>query len=90
MGALSLEPLRGHCPANMVANEVDRLDEQLHTPIALIVFNRPSHTTRVFELIAKVRPRRLLVIADGPRPNKPGEDLLCDEAPRGPAVREGH
>jgi hypothetical protein len=47
------------------------------TPVALFVFNRPATTRRVFEAIANVRPARLLLVADGPRPGKPGEDELC-------------
>ena len=58
------------------------MNGQLQTPIALIVFNRPSQTARVFARIAEVKPRRLLLIADGPRPQRPGEDLLCDEVRR--------
>jgi hypothetical protein len=37
------------------------------TPVVLIVYNRPELTTRVVNALAAVRPRRLLVIADGPR-----------------------
>ena len=47
------------------------------TPVALFVFNRPATTRRVFEAIANVRPARLLLVADGPRPGKPREDELC-------------
>lgn len=39
----------------------------MDTPIAFIVFNRPDTTRRVFAEIAKAKPSRLLVIADGPR-----------------------
>ncbi|MEE2825810.1 MAG: glycosyltransferase family 2 protein [Planctomycetota bacterium] len=46
---------------------------QLQTPIAFCVFNRPEVTERVFCEIAKQRPRHLLVIADGPRPQHPGD-----------------
>jgi hypothetical protein len=58
------------------------MDGQLQTPVVLIVFNRPTHTGRVCEVIARVKPQRLLIVADAPRPGKPGEDLLCDEARR--------
>jgi hypothetical protein len=49
----------------------------LETPVVLFVFNRPDPTRRVFEVIASVRPAKLLLIADGPRPAKPGEGELC-------------
>lgn len=37
------------------------------TPIALIAFNRPELTRRVFERIRDARPERLLLVSDGPR-----------------------
>lgn len=41
--------------------------EQLETPVAFIIFNRPDTTRQVFGQIRKVRPKKLYVIADGPR-----------------------
>jgi len=52
----------------------------LHTPVAFIIFNRPDTTERVFAEIAKVRPSKLFVIADGPRPDRPGEAEKCAAA----------
>ncbi|MCE1225460.1 MAG: glycosyltransferase family 2 protein [Geobacteraceae bacterium] len=46
-------------------------------PIAFLVFNRPETTTRVFDAIRAARPSRLLVVADGPRSDRAGEDQLC-------------
>lgn len=37
------------------------------SPIALFIFNRPDLTEIVFQRIAEVKPKILLVIADGPR-----------------------
>ena len=42
-------------------------------PILLIIFNRPEVTRRTFEAIALVRPRKLFLVADGSRANRPGE-----------------
>jgi hypothetical protein len=53
--------------------------ETFETPVALFVFNRPHTTRRVFEAIAKVRPARLLLIADGPRTDKAGEAAICQQ-----------
>jgi hypothetical protein len=39
----------------------------LSTPVAFIIFNRPDLTEQVFAAIAKAKPQKLLVIADGPR-----------------------
>lgn len=52
---------------------------QLETPVVFIVFNRPEPTRRVFAAIAAARPSRLLLIADGPRANRSGESLRCEE-----------
>lgn len=49
----------------------------MHSPVAFIIFNRPDLTARVFSEIARARPRKLLVIADGPRPAKLGDAEKC-------------
>lgn len=49
----------------------------LETPVVFIIFNRPELTIKTFNEIAKARPRTLLVIADGPRINKPEDAKLC-------------
>lgn len=51
----------------------------LTTPVALLVFNRPKETSCVFAAIREARPRQLLVVADGPRSNRPGDLDLCAE-----------
>ena len=51
--------------------------EALQVPVAFMVFNRPGTTQRVFDAIAAARPVKLLLIADGPRPNKEGEAEAC-------------
>jgi len=53
-------------------------DWQLKTPVAFIIFKRPQETERVFAEIRKVKPQKLLVVADGPRADRPGEDQDCD------------
>jgi hypothetical protein len=47
-------------------------------PVALILFNRPQHVKAVFKTIAKAKPTRLFVIADGPR--FPEEQSKCLQA----------
>jgi hypothetical protein len=49
------------------------------TPIALIIFNRPATTEKVFAAIRQARPPKLLVIADGPRSDRIGEAEKCAE-----------
>ena len=53
---------------------------KLTTPVALIIFNRPHTTRAVFERIRAARPPKLLVIADGPRRDRPDEARLCAAA----------
>ncbi len=60
-------------------------DEQiapLQTPVLFMVFNRPDTTSRVFESIRKAKPTRLYVAADGPRPDRAGEEERCAEVRR--------
>jgi hypothetical protein len=52
----------------------------LRTPVAFLIFNRPDTTATVFAAIAEVRPATLLVVADGPRSSRPGEEELCAAA----------
>lgn len=52
------------------------------TPVAFFVFNRPQPTARVFAEIARARPAILLIVADGPRADRPEEAERCQ------AVRE--
>jgi ubiquinone/menaquinone biosynthesis C-methylase UbiE len=47
----------------------------LDTPVVLSIFNRPDLTRLVFQAIARARPKRLFVLADGPR--SPEEAALC-------------
>jgi len=49
------------------------------SPVAFLVFNRPETTRKVFAEIAKARPHKLLVVADGPRHDRPSERDRCAE-----------
>lgn len=44
------------------------------TPVVLIIFNRPDETLKTLLAIQKVRPKKLFVVADGPRSWMPFED----------------
>ena len=50
----------------------------LSTPVALFIYNRPDLTQTVFEAIARAKPKRLLVVADGPRFSE--ETEKCNQA----------
>ncbi len=49
----------------------------MHTAVALMIFNRPDRTERVFNAIRQAQPPILLVVADGPRIDRVGEAELC-------------
>jgi hypothetical protein len=49
----------------------------MKTPVAFLIFNRPDTTAKVFEAIRQAKPPKLLVVADGPRPDRPGEAEKC-------------
>jgi hypothetical protein len=51
---------------------------QLQTAVAFVLYRRPDRTRRVFEQIRSARPKRLFLIADGPR--APEEQPGCEAA----------
>ena len=46
------------------------------TPVLLLLYNRPSHTQKLFDVLAEVRPRILYIACDGPRPFVPSDSEL--------------
>ncbi|MCU0536476.1 MAG: glycosyltransferase family 2 protein [Hydrococcus sp. Prado102] len=52
----------------------------MKTPVAFLIFNRPDTTEKVFEAIRKAEPPILLVVADGPRQDKPSDEKQCAAA----------
>jgi hypothetical protein len=50
---------------------------QLKTPVAFLIFNRTDTTQRVFDAIRQAKPPKLLVVADGPRIDRFGEEKEC-------------
>jgi len=48
--------------------------------VVFMIFNRPDNTRQVFETIRAAAPSKLLVIADGPRANRPVEAEKCAAA----------
>lgn len=51
----------------------------MKSPVLFIIFKRADTTKKVFERIREVRPSRLYIAADGPRPDRPGEAEQCLE-----------
>ncbi len=54
-------------------------DKEFHTAVLFVIFNRPDTTQKVFEAIRAIKPPRLYVAADGPRPHVPGDVQKCME-----------
>ena len=52
---------------------------KVKTAIAMLIFNRPENTRKVFEQVRKVKPSKLFIIADGPRENKEDDKLKCKQ-----------
>ena len=48
------------------------------TPVVLFVFNRPAKLARLLAVLERVRPALLLVVADGPRADHPGDAEACE------------
>ncbi len=46
-------------------------------PVVLLVFKRPALTARLLDRLRSVRPSTILVVADGPRPDRPDEKEAC-------------
>ncbi|OFZ79300.1 MAG: hypothetical protein A2583_00755 [Bdellovibrionales bacterium RIFOXYD1_FULL_53_11] len=51
--------------------------QQVKSPVVFIIYNRPDTTQKVFEKISRFKPSTLLVIADGPRPDRREDRDLC-------------
>lgn len=54
----------------------------VRSPVLLIIFRRPDLVIQAIERLRLVRPQRLYVAADGPRPGVAGEAEACEEARR--------
>lgn len=52
----------------------------MKTPVVFIIFKRPDTTAKVFEAIRQAKPPKLLIIADGARPDIPEEAEKCAAA----------
>lgn len=51
----------------------------MNIAILFLIFNRANTTGRVFDAIQQAQPKRLYVMADGPRPTRPEDVAKCAE-----------
>lgn len=68
-----------HPPCTTAVTLDNSSDTGLEVPVGLLLFNRPDHTAKVLSVLARVKPRVLLVVADGPRPDHPEDVKRCRE-----------
>ncbi|HEX2999901.1 MAG TPA: glycosyltransferase family 2 protein, partial [Armatimonadota bacterium] len=54
--------------------------KDLQAPVVFIIFNRPEPTKKVFAAIAAAKPKKLFIVADGPRPNRIEDVEKCQLA----------
>jgi hypothetical protein len=52
-------------------------DGGFNTPIGIFAFNRPQFIERLLGILAEIQPRRILAVADGPRPHVAGDAEKC-------------
>ena len=45
----------------------------------MVIFNRPDRARQVFARVREARPKKLYLLADGPRPSVPEDEPLCAE-----------
>jgi hypothetical protein len=62
-----------------MTSSVESIKSGFATPIALLNFNRPHLARQVFDVVRQIKPQRLLLVADGPRADKPDDARLCAE-----------
>lgn len=46
-------------------------------PVVLTIFNRPDFTARLVAALRPIRPKRIFVLADAPRPDHPADPEAC-------------
>lgn len=59
---------------------LDPGQNSMKAPVVLVIFRRPDSTRRVMSSIRQARPTKLLIIADGPRPDRVDEAKKCAAA----------
>jgi hypothetical protein len=63
-----------------ISMERDTVIAARDVPVVLFLFNRPDLLARVVGVLSRVRPRLILAVADGPRPDHPEDAERCDAA----------
>lgn len=69
-------------PAGASQPESQALDRQVatDTPIICIIYNRARLVRNLVDRLRQIRPRRLLIVADGPKPGNGADVQACAQA----------
>lgn len=62
-----------------MTSRTETMNDSFDVPILLIIFRKPDTVLRVIDAFRKVRPSRLFITADAPRPDRPDEVILCKQ-----------
>lgn len=54
----------------------------MNASVLLLIFNRPELTEKIFNRIAKAKPEKLFLVADGPREDNAEDEKACAEVKR--------
>lgn len=66
----------------MAQEGIKLVGDMFNTPIAIFTFNRPQLTEQLLGILARVKPRRILVVSDGPRPHVASDVEKCEAVRR--------
>lgn len=58
------------------------MDKSFDKPVAIFTFNRPQLTERLIGILAQLKPSRILVVSDGPRPDVADDEKKCSDVRR--------
>jgi SAM-dependent methyltransferase len=61
-----------------IDKEIVNVSAQFSTPVLFLIYNRTEFTERVFNEIRKIKPNKLYVAADGPKPNDESDKRKCN------------
>lgn len=61
---------------------MDALTSEFSVPVVAIAYNRPHLARNLVSVLGRVKPRHVLIISDGPKPERHGDALLVEDTRR--------
>jgi hypothetical protein len=71
--------MNGNCGLATALRRIWVKAAAVDVPVAIFAFKRPRLTRQVFDAVAERRPKRLFLVADGPRADCPQDGTPCAE-----------